>query len=176
MLLATAVAVRCTSRGPVLFRQQRVGLNGELFTLWKFRTMVRDAPEQKATLSDANEAAGVLFKLRRDPRITPVGRFLRRFSIDELPQLFHVLSGKMSLVGPRPPVPDEVARYEADVHRRLLVKPGLTGLWQVSGRSNLPWDEAIRLDLYYVDHWSPGMDFAILLKTLSAVIRGVGAY
>jgi exopolysaccharide biosynthesis polyprenyl glycosylphosphotransferase len=176
LLLATAVAVRCTSRGPVLFRQKRVGLNGELFTLWKFRTMLRNAPEQQATFAHANDADGVLFKLWRDPRVTSVGRVLRRFSIDELPQLVQVLNGKMSLVGPRPPLPDEVARYEGDTHRRLLVKPGITGLWQVNGRSDLAWDEAVRLDLYYVNHWSPAMDCAIILKTIGAVIRGRGAY
>ncbi len=176
LLLAAAVAVRCTSRGPVFFRQVRVGLNGTRFTLLKFRTMVRDAEDRKLALLHANDADGVIFKIRRDPRITSVGRVLRRFSIDELPQLLHVLSGKMSLVGPRPPLPDEVARYEGHTHRRLLVRPGLTGLWQVSGRADLSWDESVRLDLHYVDHWSPTMDVAILLKTVGAVLRGQGAY
>jgi len=176
LLLVTAIAVRVTSRGPVLYRQERIGLHGQPFTVWKFRTMSRDAHARKATLIDLNDADGVLFKMRDDPRITRVGRFLRRFSIDELPQLAQVLSGKMSLVGPRPPLPEEVECYEAPIERRLLVKPGLTGLWQVSGRADLPWDESVRLDLHYVDHWSPAMDMAILLKTVGAVIRGQGAY
>src|SRR5690606_19899281 len=127
-------------------------------------------------LEHRNEADGLLFKLRADPRVTRTGRVLRRYSIDELPQLVNVLRGEMSMVGPRPPLPSEVDLYEAHVTRRLLVKPGLTGLWQVSGRSDLPWDEAVRLDLYYVDHWSPTMDLAIIAKTFSAVIRGAGAY
>ena len=118
----------------------------------------------------------MLYKLRRDPRVTPVGRFLRRYSIDELPQLVQVLSGKMSLVGPRPHLPESVAQYDGEIHRRLFVRPGLTGLWQVNGRTDLPWDEAVRLDLYYVDGWSPAMDLAILLKTAGAVLRGTGAY
>lgn len=176
LLLATAITIRITSRGPVLFRQERIGLNGQPFTVWKFRTMVRDAHEQRIDLLAVNDGAGVLFKLRDDPRITPVGRVLRRLSIDELPQLAQVLSGKMSIVGPRPHHLDEVERYEGDVRRRLLVKPGLTGLWQVNGRADLPWDEAVRLDLHYVDHWSPAMDMAIILKTFGAVARGEGAY
>ncbi len=175
VLLIAAVAVRCTSKGPVFYRQIRIGLEGRPFTIVKFRTMVREADELQNAL-DANDADGLLFKLRRDPRVTKVGRVLRRWSIDELPQLVHVISGKMSLVGPRPPLEREVEQYDPDLHRRLLVKPGLTGLWQVSGRSDLPWEEAVRLDLYYVDNWSPTMDLAILLKTARAVVRGNGAY
>jgi lipopolysaccharide/colanic/teichoic acid biosynthesis glycosyltransferase len=142
----------------------------------KFRTMVNDAERLQADLEHRNEADGLLFKLRTDPRVTRVGRWLRRYSIDELPQIVNVLRGQMSMVGPRPPLPGEVEMYEGHVSRRLLVKPGITGLWQVSGRSDLPWNEAVRLDLYYVDHWSPTMDLTIMAKTFSAVIRGHGAY
>jgi lipopolysaccharide/colanic/teichoic acid biosynthesis glycosyltransferase len=142
----------------------------------KFRTMVIDAERLQADLEHRNEADGLLFKLRTDPRVTRVGRLLRRYSIDELPQIINVLRGQMSMVGPRPPLPGEVEMYEGHVSRRLLVKPGITGLWQVSGRSDLPWNEAVRLDLYYVDHWSPTMDLTIMAKTFSAVIRGHGAY
>jgi lipopolysaccharide/colanic/teichoic acid biosynthesis glycosyltransferase len=142
----------------------------------KFRTMVIDAERLQADLEHRNEADGLLFKLRTDPRVTTVGRLLRRYSIDELPQIINVLRGQMSMVGPRPPLPGEVEMYEGHVSRRLLVKPGITGLWQVSGRSDLPWNEAVRLDLYYVDHWSPTMDLTIMAKTFSAVIRGHGAY
>jgi lipopolysaccharide/colanic/teichoic acid biosynthesis glycosyltransferase len=142
----------------------------------KFRTMVIDAERLQADLEHRNEADGLLFKLRTDPRVTTVGRWLRRYSIDELPQIINVLRGQMSMVGPRPPLPGEVEMYEGHVSRRLLVKPGITGLWQVSGRSDLPWNEAVRLDLYYVDHWSPTMDLTIMAKTFSAVIRGHGAY
>jgi lipopolysaccharide/colanic/teichoic acid biosynthesis glycosyltransferase len=138
--------------------------------------MVIDAERLQADLEHRNEADGLLFKLRTDPRVTRVGRLLRRYSIDELPQIINVLRGQMSMVGPRPPLPGEVEMYEGHVSRRLLVKPGITGLWQVSGRSDLPWNEAVRLDLYYVDHWSPTMDLTIMAKTFSAVIRGHGAY
>jgi exopolysaccharide biosynthesis polyprenyl glycosylphosphotransferase len=175
MLLAAAIAVACTSRGPVFYRQVRIGLEGCPFSIVKFRTMVRGADELQASITE-NDADGVLFKLRRDPRVTRVGRVLRRWSIDEIPQLAQVVTGKMSLVGPRPPLESEVDQYAPDLRRRLLVKPGLTGLWQVSGRSDLPWDEAVRLDLHYVDNWSPTMDLAILLKTARAVVRGTGAY
>jgi exopolysaccharide biosynthesis polyprenyl glycosylphosphotransferase len=174
--LAIAVAIRCTSSGPILFRQGRVGRDGRRFAIVKFRTMVQGAEALQQQLNGDNEADGVLFKLRVDPRVTRVGRFLRRWSIDELPQLWNVLRGEMSLVGPRPPLPAEVEQYEHHVSRRLLVRPGMTGLWQVSGRSDLYWDEAVRLDLYYVDHWSPLMDAAIILRTFTAVIRGSGAY
>jgi exopolysaccharide biosynthesis polyprenyl glycosylphosphotransferase len=173
---AIAVAVKLDSPGPVFFRQTRVGRRGGRFAMVKFRTMVVDAERLLPGLEGRNEADGLLFKVRDDPRVTRVGRLLRRYSLDELPQLLNVASGTMSLVGPRPPLPGEVDLYEGHVNRRLLVKPGITGLWQVSGRSDLSWDEAIRLDLYYVDHWSPTMDLAIVVRTLSAVVRGSGAY
>ncbi|MET9274984.1 sugar transferase [Kribbella sp. NPDC003557] len=176
ILLVTAVLVKVTSRGPVLFRQTRVGRGGEQFQMLKFRTMVVDAEERKAELHALNEGNGVLFKLRDDPRVTRVGRYLRRFSIDELPQLVNVLRGDMSLVGPRPPLPAEVAQYAIDDARRMLVKPGLTGLWQVSGRSDLTWEESMRLDLRYADNWSIALDLLILWKTARAVLGSDGAY
>jgi exopolysaccharide biosynthesis polyprenyl glycosylphosphotransferase len=176
VFLAVAVAVKVDSPGPVFFRQTRVGRDGHRFAMIKFRTMVVGAERLLADLEGRNEADGLLFKLRTDPRVTRVGRVLRRYSIDELPQLLNVVRGDMSMVGPRPPLPAEVELYEHHVTRRLLVKPGITGLWQVSGRSDLSWDEAVRLDLYYVDHWSPTMDAAIIAKTFSAVVRGSGAY
>lgn len=171
-----ALLIKLDTKGPVFFRQRRIGLAGRRFEIVKFRTMVRDAEALQERLNNQNEADGLLFKVRADPRITRVGRFLRRWSIDELPQLWNVLRGEMSLVGPRPPLPAEVEQYEHHVSRRLLVKPGMTGLWQVSGRSDLEWEEAVRLDLYYVDHWSPTMDVAIIFRTFSAVTRGSGAY
>jgi exopolysaccharide biosynthesis polyprenyl glycosylphosphotransferase len=176
VLLVASVAVAVNSRGPVFYKQRRVGKGGTEFTIWKFRTMVRDADKIKQSLADDNEGAGVLFKMRKDPRITRVGSVLRRYSVDELPQLFNVVTGAMSLVGPRPPLPEESARYEPDMRRRLLVKPGLTGLWQVSGRSDLPWEEAVRLDLRYVEDWSLALDAMILWKTFRAVLGGQGAY
>ncbi|MCZ2830214.1 sugar transferase [Modestobacter sp. VKM Ac-2986] len=171
-----ALAVRLTSPGPVLYRQERVGLGGRHFTMLKFRSMVDGAHSQVAGLSDGNDADGLLFKIRHDPRVTPLGRHMRRFSLDELPQLVNVLRGTMSLVGPRPPLPAEVARYDSEVSRRLLVTPGLTGLWQISGRSDLPWEEAVRLDLRYVENWSLALDLQILWKTARAVVRASGAY
>lgn len=171
-----AAAIRLDTPGPIFFRQGRVGRDGRTFAIVKFRTMVQGAETLRAELTEHNEADGVLFKLHDDPRVTRVGAFLRRWSIDELPQLWNVLRGEMSLVGPRPPLPTEVEHYEHHVSRRLLVKPGMTGLWQVSGRSDLQWEEAVRLDLYYVDHWSPVMDVAIILRTFNAVLRGSGAY
>lgn len=176
VLLVISLAVVADSRGGVFFRQRRVGKDGREFTIVKFRTMVPDADKIRTSLSHANEGAGLLFKMKRDPRVTRVGSALRRWSADELPQLWNVLTGSMSLVGPRPPLPDETARYAPDVRRRLLVKPGLTGLWQVSGRSDLPWDEAVRLDLRYVEDWSLALDAVILWKTLRAVFKGDGAY
>jgi len=176
VMAVAAAAILVDSRGGVFYKQRRVGKDGKEFTILKFRTMVRDADRLKKDLTEANEGAGVLFKMRRDPRVTRVGAILRRYSIDELPQLFNVLTGAMSLVGPRPPLPEESARYEADVRRRLLVKPGLTGLWQVSGRSDLPWEEAVRLDLRYVEDWSLALDAMILWKTFRAVLGGQGAY
>jgi exopolysaccharide biosynthesis polyprenyl glycosylphosphotransferase len=176
VLVVLALAVRFTSRGPVLFTQQRIGLNGRPFTMIKFRSMVADADQQLDELHDANISDGPLFKMRSDPRVTPLGRWLRQLSLDELPQLFNVLGGSMSLVGPRPPLPVEVARYDTSVSRRLLVKPGLTGLWQISGRSDLPWEESVRLDLRYVENWSLALDMLILWKTARAVLSRSGAY
>lgn len=176
LLAAVAVLVKLDSSGPILFRQERVGFEGARFKMFKFRTMVADAEARLAELAHRNEGNGLLFKIRNDPRITRTGGFLRRYSLDELPQLFNVLSGSMSLVGPRPPLPSEVDDYEQDVRRRLLVKPGVTGLWQVSGRSNLSWQDSIRLDLYYVENWSLAGDLIILLRTARAVLRGHGAY
>jgi exopolysaccharide biosynthesis polyprenyl glycosylphosphotransferase len=175
VLLGIAVAIRLGSRGPVLFRQVRVGQHGTEFTLVKFRTMYEGADAERETITHLNENE-VLFKVRRDPRITPVGRLLRRHSLDELPQLWNVVTGSMSLVGPRPPLRDEVDRYGEDVRRRLLVKPGMTGLWQVSGRADLSWEESVRLDLHYVENWSVALDALVLWKTMAAVIHGRGAY
>ncbi|MEW2071863.1 sugar transferase [Streptomyces sp. NPDC007346] len=176
LLLAVALSVRLSSRGPVFHRQIRQGQHNRPFTMWKFRTMVADAEARRARLIEANEGDGPLFKMRHDPRVTPVGRTLRRTSIDELPQLFNVLMGHMSLVGPRPPLPDEVSRYDEREHRRLAVKPGLTGLWQVSGRSDLSWQETVALDLWYVDNWSVTTDMGLLARTVRAVADGRGAY
>jgi exopolysaccharide biosynthesis polyprenyl glycosylphosphotransferase len=176
LLLGLAVAVRLSSPGPVLFRQQRVGRAGVEFTMLKFRSMYADAEQRLGDLYALSDGNGVIFKLRDDPRMTPLGRWIRRFSLDELPQLFNVLRGDMSLVGPRPPLSEEVALYAADDSRRMLVKPGITGLWQVSGRSDLSWDESVRLDLRYVDNWSMTLDLLILWKTARAVIYGAGAY
>lgn len=176
ILLATALAIKLEDRGPVIFRQPRVGLKGEEFYCLKFRSMCVDAEAKLAALRAQNEGAGVLFKMTNDPRITRVGKFIRRFSIDELPQLWNAFRGDMSLVGPRPALPSEVAQYEPDTMRRLDVRPGLTGLWQVSGRSNLSWEDTVRLDLYYVDNWSMTQDLMILAKTAKAVVGSDGAY
>lgn len=176
VFLVISTLVWCHDRGPVIFRQQRVGRRGERFTMWKFRTMVVNAHQIRAGLVEHDEGAGLLFKMRRDPRVTGVGSVLRRYSLDELPQLINVVTGSMSLVGPRPPLPEEVELYDNDVRRRLMVKPGLTGLWQVSGRSDLSWDDSVRLDLRYVEDWSLALDAVILWKTVWAVIRGNGAY
>ena len=176
VLLGVSLAIWLTTPGPILFRQERVGLNGRRFTMLKFRSMVVDAERLVEELQADNISDGLLFKLRVDPRVTPVGRWLRRLSLDELPQLFNVLAGSMSLVGPRPPLPQEVARYDTSVSRRLLVKPGLTGLWQISGRSDLSWEESVRLDLRYVENWSLALDLSILWKTVGAVVRSRGAY
>ncbi|WP_184932315.1 sugar transferase [Streptomyces nymphaeiformis] len=177
LMVLVALLVMLDSRGGAFYRQRRVGKDGREFTILKYRTMVTGADgAARAALADRNEGAGPLFKLRRDPRVTRVGTVLRRYSIDELPQLFNVLTGSMSLVGPRPPLPEESAAYGPDIRRRLLVKPGLTGLWQISGRSDLPWEEAVRLDLRYVEDWSLALDTVILWKTLRAVLYGQGAY
>jgi exopolysaccharide biosynthesis polyprenyl glycosylphosphotransferase len=176
VFLVLSLLVRSDSRGPAFFRQVRVGRDGKKFRCWKFRSMYVDAEARLADLATQNEHDGVLFKIREDPRVTRVGRLLRKYSIDELPQLFNVISGSMSLVGPRPPLPSEVAAYGLDARRRLKVKPGMTGLWQVSGRADLTWEESVRLDLYYVENWSHSLDWHILARTVSAVVAGKGAY
>jgi exopolysaccharide biosynthesis polyprenyl glycosylphosphotransferase len=176
VMATLAVAVWMHDRGPALFAQVRVGKDGQSFRMYKFRTMVVDAEKRRAELLVNNDSDGVLFKLRRDPRITAVGAHLRRLSLDELPQLFNVFLGHMSLVGPRPALPDEAAMYAEHVRRRLVVKPGLTGLWQVNGRSDLSWEESVRLDLRYVENWSFALDLQILWKTISVMMRGSGAY
>jgi exopolysaccharide biosynthesis polyprenyl glycosylphosphotransferase len=176
LFLVLCLLIRSEGGGPAFFRQTRVGRGGVEFTVYKFRTMVVGAETLKSLLQPRNEHDGVLFKMRRDPRVTSVGAWLRRYSLDELPQLINVVRGEMSLVGPRPPLPEEVAQYGHDVRRRLVVKPGMTGLWQVSGRSDLSWEESVRLDLRYVENWSLTLDIQILWKTWSAVIRGAGAY
>ncbi|MGH9464261.1 MAG: sugar transferase [Thermoanaerobaculia bacterium] len=170
-----ALAIKASSQGDVLFRQIRCGLNGRRFTLYKFRTMVEDAEHRRAALEHLNEMTGPVFKARRDPRVTPLGRLLRRFSLDELPQLWNVLAGSMSLVGPRPPIPEEVARYERWQRRRLSMRPGLTCLWQISGRNEVDFDRWMELDLEYIDSWSPLLDVRILLKTVPVVLSGRGA-
>ena len=176
LLLAIGVAIRVEDGGPAFFRQVRVGRDGKPFRLYKFRTMVVAAEQQKALLAANDQGAGLLFKIRSDPRITRIGAKLRRWSLDELPQLINVLLGQMSLVGPRPALPEEAAKYGDYVRRRLAVRPGITGLWQIHGRSDLPWEEAVRLDLRYVENWSLALDLLILWKTWPAVARGHGAY
>ena len=176
LMAVLALAIWLHDRGPALFTQTRVGKNGHAFRIYKFRTMVVDAEKRRAELDSSNDNDGVLFKIRKDPRITAVGAHLRRWSIDELPQLINVFLGDMSLVGPRPALPDEAAQYADHVRRRLVVKPGLTGLWQVNGRSDLSWEESVRLDLRYVENWSFALDLQILWKTISVLVRGSGAY
>jgi lipopolysaccharide/colanic/teichoic acid biosynthesis glycosyltransferase len=177
LMVVLVVAIRVTTRGPALFCQRRVGRDGSPFVMLKFRSMYIDAEARRDELLERNDVAeGLLFKIRDDPRITPIGRWLRRYSLDELPQLLNVIGGSMSLVGPRPPLPAEVARYDDELRRRLLVKPGMTGLWQISGRSDLPWQEAISLDLRYVENWSITVDLLILWRTARAVATGAGAY
>jgi exopolysaccharide biosynthesis polyprenyl glycosylphosphotransferase len=176
LMTILASAVWLHDRGPALFTQVRVGKDGHAFRIYKFRTMVVDAEQRRVQLQASNDSDGVLFKLRRDPRVTPLGARLRRWSIDELPQLFNVFLGHMSLVGPRPALPDEADKYAEHVRRRLVVKPGLTGLWQVSGRSDLSWEESVRLDLRYVENWSFALDLQIMWKTISVLVRGSGAY
>lgn len=176
LLAVLAVAIRLADKGPALFTQTRIGKNGRPFKIYKFRTMVVDAEQRLAELQLSNDFDSVLFKMRSDPRITAVGARLRKWSMDELPQLINVARGEMSLVGPRPPLPDEAARYADHVRRRLVVKPGLTGMWQVSGRSDLSWEETVRLDLRYVENWSFALDLQILWKTLPVIFRGHGAY
>ncbi len=176
LLAALAVAIRLDSPGPAFFRQTRVGKDDTRFTMWKLRTMTCGAEHEVDALRSADEGAGVLFKIREDPRVTDVGRWLRRTSLDELPQLINVVLGQMSLVGPRPALPAEVERYHPDVRHRLVVEPGITGLWQVSGRSDLSWEESVRLDQRYVDNWSLLLDIGILARTVVALVRRTGAY
>ncbi len=176
LMLLIALAIKLSDRGPVLFRQTRIGMHGREFTMFKLRSMVPNAEERLAEVMHLSEGNEVLFKMRRDPRVTRIGGVLRRFSLDELPQLLNVLRGDMSMVGPRPPLPAEVAGYSSDAVRRLRVRPGLTGLWQISGRSDLSWEESLRLDLRYVDNWSMAMDLMILWRTGRAVLHGSGAY
>jgi exopolysaccharide biosynthesis polyprenyl glycosylphosphotransferase len=176
LLVAIAALIRWDSPGGLLFRQERCGRNMQTFQMLKFRSMVHTAEDDLAGLLSQNEGSGVLFKIRHDPRITRVGAVLRKYSLDELPQLWNILVGDMSLVGPRPPLPAEVEAYERDVHRRLYIKPGLTGMWQVNGRSDLSWDESVRLDLYYVENWSIMGDLFIIWRTFRTVTRAVGAY
>jgi len=176
LLVVIAVLVKTTSDGPIFFRQVRVGLNGQPFLMMKFRTMDVDAESRLDELMTVNEGSGPLFKLRDDPRVTPVGRVLRRYSLDELPQFFNVLAGNMSIVGPRPPLVSEVEQYEPDVKRRLLVKPGITGPWQINGRSDLRWEDGVRLDLYYVENWTLTGDVILIWRTIKAVFENRGAY
>jgi len=175
LYFAIAILIKLDSKGPVLFKQIRVGLNGHKFKLLKFRSMVKDAESQLETIQDLNEMSGPVFKSSHDPRITKFGHFLRKFSLDELPQMINVLKNDMSLVGPRPPLAEEVEKYERWQRRRLSMKPGITCLWQISGRSNIDFDEWMKLDLQYIDHWSLGLDFKILFKTIPAVLSARGA-
>jgi exopolysaccharide biosynthesis polyprenyl glycosylphosphotransferase len=174
VIAVAALGIKRTSPGPILFRQVRCGRNGRRFEMLKLRTMVADAEARRADLLELNEMDGPVFKVKNDPRITPIGRILRRWSIDELPQLWNVLVGDMSLVGPRPPIPAEVHEYETSDRRRLSMRPGLTCLWQVGGRNSIGFAQWVKLDLQYIDTWSLSEDFKILLKTLPAVIRGTG--
>ncbi|HEX9162253.1 MAG TPA: sugar transferase [Thermoanaerobaculia bacterium] len=175
VLLIAALAIRLSSPGSIVFKQERIGLNGRIFTLYKFRTMIENAHERRGEVTHLNEMNGPVFKAKDDPRITRVGRWLRKFSLDEIPQLWNVLKGDMSLVGPRPPIPEEVASYHRWHRRRLSMKPGLTCLWQVSGRNKIDFDHWMQLDLQYIDNWSPSLDLKILLRTIPAVLSGKGA-
>ncbi|MCU1245861.1 MAG: UDP-glucose:undecaprenyl-phosphate glucose-1-phosphate transferase, partial [Acidobacteria bacterium] len=175
IILLVSLAIRFSSPGSVFFKQKRIGLNGRMFTLYKFRTMINDAHARRSEVEHLNEMTGPVFKSRSDPRVTPVGRVLRKFSLDELPQLWNVFKGDMSLVGPRPPIPEEVAEYHRWHRRRLSMKPGLTCLWQVSGRNNVDFDRWMQMDLQYIDNWSPSLDLKILLRTIPAVLLGKGA-
>ena len=176
LMIAIGVAIKLDSPGPALFRQRRCSRNGRTFQMLKFRSMVQTAEDDLASLLDRNEGAGVLFKMRNDPRVTRVGRKLRRYSLDELPQIWNVLVGDMSIVGPRPPLVTEAACYEGKVRRRLFIKPGMTGLWQISGRSDLSWEESVRLDLYYVENWSLTGDLMIMWRTVKELVNPKGAY
>jgi lipopolysaccharide/colanic/teichoic acid biosynthesis glycosyltransferase len=174
--LCIAAAIRLNSAGPIIYKQTRIGLNGRPFEMYKFRSMYQNADRVLTVLMSQNEAQGPLFKMRDDPRITPIGKFLRRTSLDEIPQLFNVIRSEMSLVGPRPPLPNEVAQYEGWQKGRLAIKPGMTGLWQVRGRSDISFDEGVLMDLYYIENWSLRLYFQILLRTIPAAIFSRGAY
>lgn len=176
LLLLIGLAVKLDTNGPALFRQERVGIDHSRFVMFKFRSMTIDAEKLRSELLDNSEGNGVLFKMRQDPRVTRIGKFIRRSSFDELPQFFNVLRGEMSVVGPRPPLPAETVNYDDAADRRLTVKPGITGLWQVHGRSDLDWEQSLRLDLYYVENWSPGADLRIIMRTIGAMCSGTGAY
>lgn len=176
VFMIIAIGIKLSSKGKVLFKQKRLGKNGVPFVMYKFRSMVIDADTQKNDLMEVNEMSGFAFKMKNDPRITKLGSFLRKYSLDELPQLFNVIRGEMSLIGPRPPLPDEVERYSDHHWRRMDVRPGLTGLWQVSGRSDLTFEEWINLDIQYIERWSLALEFKILLKTVPVVLKGNGAY
>ena len=176
ILLLLALAIRLDSPGPILYSQVRVGKNEKTFRVYKFRSMVSNAEALQPEVQELNESTGPLFKIRNDPRLTRVGRFIRRYSLDELPQIYNVLRGEMSLVGPRPNLPSEVAAYQEWMKKRLSVSPGITGLWQVSGRSDLTFDEMVLLDIFYVENWSLGMDLSILIRSLPAVLGAKGAY
>jgi len=175
VMLPVAVIIKLTSAGPILFRQQRSGLHGRLFTMFKFRSMVDNAEMLRVELETYNEMSGPVFKMKEDPRVTPIGRIIRKTSIDELPQLWNVLIGDMSLVGPRPPIPTEVQKYDPWHRRRLSMKPGLTCLWQVGGRNRIGFEEWMKLDLEYIDNWSLWLDFRILIRTIPVVLSGIGA-
>lgn len=175
VFILTGILIKLTSKGPVFFKQVRSGLNGRLFNVYKFRSMYADAEKRLSELKHLNEQKGPVFKIKKDPRITPVGRFIRKFSIDELPQFFNVLGGTMSLVGPRPPIPAEVINYERWQKRRLSMKPGITCLWQISGRNQIQFDDWMKLDMKYIDNWSLGLDIVILFKTVPAVLFARGA-
>jgi len=174
VFILTCLAIKFDSRGPILFKQTRTGINGRPFQLWKFRTMVTDAEEKKSELQKLNEMSGPVFKIVKDPRVTRIGKFLRKYSIDELPQLVNVLRGDMSLVGPRPPLPSEVAKFEPWQHRKLSVRPGLTCLWQTSGRNDIDFETWMKLDLQYIDNWSLWEDAKILVRTIPTVLKGTG--
>jgi lipopolysaccharide/colanic/teichoic acid biosynthesis glycosyltransferase len=174
--LVLAILIKRDSPGSVLFRQERVGKGGKKFSMIKFRSMAATAEEDLAGLLDQNEGAGVLFKMRHDPRVTEVGRWMRKYSLDELPQFWNILKGDMSLVGPRPPLQREVDGYKSRVHRRLYIKPGLTGMWQTNGRSELNWQDSVRLDLYYVENWSLAGDLIIIWRTALQMLKPVGAF
>jgi exopolysaccharide biosynthesis polyprenyl glycosylphosphotransferase len=175
LLTAVAILIKLTSTGPIFFRQARVGLNGRPFNMFKFRTMVVGADRLKQHLEEKNEQSGPVFKMKNDPRVTPLGRWLRKHSVDELPQLINVLRGDMSVVGPRPPLPSEVALYEGWQRRRLSVRPGLTCIWQVSGRNQISFQEWMFLDMRYIDHWSLSQDLSLILQTFPVVLSGRGA-